>query len=271
MHFIAHLSLLSLALLPLGHASSLLHPRTSQRPECGSHSPSPEALAAIQALAAAESQNGGNISVLDVQNTISVDVYFHAVTGSSAQDSYPSDTTFLSQLSVMNSAYAGAGIQFTFGGSDLVRSDELSTGAGIFDDAPTSDMMAYLRSVRRGTYADLNLYFYTNADVNDAIGACSFPITPVPASSSDDFTIDGCHIAAGTLPGGDLDGYNLGMTAVHETGHWFSLLHPWSSSCYDAGDYVADTPQEIEPSYGCPVGKDTCPDVAGLDPIHNYS
>jgi hypothetical protein len=271
MHFTKLLPLLSWALFPVGHAYSLLPPRAYRKLSCGSDTPPPEALVAIQALAAAESQSGGNSTALNGRATISVDVYFHAITNTSVTGSYPSDSLFLSQLSVMNSAYAGAGIQFKFAGSDRIRNNTLATGAGIFDSAPTAAMLAYLRSVRLGTYSSLNLYFYTNADVYDAVGACSFPKTPVPASTSDDFAVDGCHIAAGTLPGGELDGYNEGKTAVHEVGHWFSLLHTFSASCDDAGDYIADTPQESQASYGCPVGKDSCPDVAGLDPIHNYS
>lgn len=34
------------------------------------------------------------------------------------------------------------------------------------------------------------------------------------------------------------------------------------------GDGIADTPAELKPASGCPVGRDTCPG-AGVDPIHN--
>ena len=41
--------------------------------------------------------------------------------------------------------------------------------------------------------------------------------------------------------------------------------------CY-GGDQVADTPAENEPYWGCnpDAGRDTCPQLTGLDPIHNY-
>jgi hypothetical protein len=44
---------------------------------------------------------------------------------------------------------------------------------------------------------------------------------------------------------------------------------PWNS-CVGVNDLVADTPSQYWPTYGCPIGEDTCPDHPGLDPIHNY-
>jgi len=38
------------------------------------------------------------------------------------------------------------------------------------------------------------------------------------------------------------------------------------------GDQVTDTPAENEPYHGCISSdvRDTCPQITGLDPIHNY-
>lgn len=35
-------------------------------------------------------------------------------------------------------------------------------------------------------------------------------------------------------------------------------------------DFIADTPPENSLSTGCPVGRNTCKDKRGFDPIHNY-
>ena len=40
---------------------------------------------------------------------------------------------------------------------------------------------------------------------------------------------DGVFVSQGSLPGGNLSGFNLGNTAVHEIGHW--LMSAPSSLC----------------------------------------
>lgn len=49
-------------------------------------------------------------------------------------------------------------------------------------------------------------------------------------------------------------GHNLGKTITHEAGHWLGLLHIWGldANCGDAGDYVADTPDQADLNFGCP-------------------
>ena len=65
--------------------------------------------------------------------------------------------------------------------------------------------------------------------------------------------------------------YDLGITAVHEVGHWFGLFHVFQgSSCEGDGDFIADTPAQRAPTNGCPAQSDTCPNQPGLDSIHNF-
>eukprot|EP00158_Paraphelidium_tribonemae_P005682 Partr_v1_DN27462_c1_g1_i2_m72079 putative Secreted metalloproteinase that allows assimilation of proteinaceous substrates. Plays a pivotal role as a pathogenicity determinant during infections and contributes to the ability of the pathogen to persist within the mammalian host (By similarity) len=66
--------------------------------------------------------------------------------------------------------------------------------------------------------------------------------------------------------------FNLGLTLIHEAGHWFGLEHTFSGGCSMEGDGVDDTPAMNSPTFGCPAdnSKDTCPGRFGADPIHNF-
>lgn len=81
---------------------------------------------------------------------------------------------------------------------------------------------------------------------------------------------DGVVVKYTTIPGGSQPYYSTGRTLTHETGHWLGLYHTFEGGCEGNGDYVDDTPAEGEPSRGCPVGKNTCPQRPGEDPIRKY-
>lgn len=69
------------------------------------------------------------------------------------------------------------------------------------------------------------------------------------------------------------------MLIGHPCKQWFFLAHVFEDSvnCMGDGDLVADTPvQSVStgngdgvPS-GCPIGKDSCPNLPGLDDVTNY-
>ena len=153
-------------------------------------------------------------------------------------------------------------------------------GKGFYEEGSTigdyDAYVAHLNTTRRGGYDALNLYFFT--DLTPSLGGqCNFPR---PVAGDDDYNvrIDGCVINGDTMPGlssRDPDspqpGPRTGAIAVHETGHWFNLLHTFNGRpCDSVNDQVADTPAQAGGTSGCPVGRDSCPDMEGLDPIHNY-
>lgn len=132
--------------------------------------------------------------------------------------------------------------------------------------AVDGDELGMKQELRQGTYSDLNFYFQD--EIGGNLGYCYFPTDA--SEGSTDFYLDGCSIQKDTVPGGSAEGFNLGKTATHEAGHWFGLYHTFQGGCSGAGDEVDDTPAQDSPSSGCPVGRDSCPNQEGEDPIHNY-
>lgn len=204
--------------------------------------------------------NAGDLRAL-VAQAVAVDTYVHIVTTTAKSGQY-STAMAEEQMTVMNEAYAPLGISF-----NTVDIDTTVNNAWAAAGQGSSAELAMKRALRQGSYADLNLYFVS--DLPDGLlGFCYFPES---SPTSNDLILDGCMNLAGSLPGGDATNYDLGYTAVHETGHWFGLYHVFQGqSCSGSGDYVSDTPIQRTATSGCPASQDSCPNQTGADSIHNF-
>jgi hypothetical protein len=81
------------------------------------------------------------------------------------------------------------------------------------------DDLTMKKSLRRGKYSILNLYFQTDL-AGSVLGKCTLLSSIGPGTTNSSFYAnDRCSVQAGTMPGGTVDGYNEGMIAVHEKGH----------------------------------------------------
>ncbi|KAI4737375.1 hypothetical protein E4T50_12125 [Aureobasidium sp. EXF-12298] len=205
------------------------------------------------------------LTVREAKAPIVVDVAFHIVT-TAAKAGTITQKMADDELAVMNKAYAPSNVSFNRIATTFTVNDAWAVG----QDA---DATAMKNALRNGTYRTLNVYFMTDL-TGSILGTCSLPTnigpgTPAPST----YSSDGCMIQANTMPGGNIYGFNLGMTTVHETGHWMGLLHTFEGySCTGDGDFVSDTPMQSTSTDGCPAKppKDSCPQTAGVDPIHNY-
>lgn len=189
-----------------------------------------------------------------------INVYFHVITNSLGQGA-PSTQQINSQINVLNNAYAGSGFSFNLLSIDYTANDSWFTAT------PGTTAEAQMKAaLRQGSADDLN--FYTNNMSGGLLGWATFP-----SSYSSSPSKDGVVCLYASLPGGSASPYNLGDTGTHEVGHWLGLYHTFQGGCSrqsTGGDGVADTPAEKSPAYGCPVGRDSCTSLAGLDPIENF-
>jgi Pregnancy-associated plasma protein-A len=194
---------------------------------------------------------------------VTVPVWFHVVHAGGVGNI--SQKVIADQMRVLDLAFGGfyggvrTGFQF-----ELVGVTRTDNAAWHFAGPSTKEERAMKRALHKGGWDTLNLYATT---AGGYLGWAYFPGLP----ESHQY-IDGIVVDWESMPGASdayADKYDRGQTATHEVGHWFQLHHTFNGGCNNWGDYVGDTPAQLVPTNGCPIGQDTCSEP-GLDPIHNY-
>ncbi|MCL4151347.1 UNVERIFIED_CONTAM: hypothetical protein GTU68_005148 [Idotea baltica] len=174
-------------------------------------------------------------------------------------------------MAVLNRAYSGetGGVstpfEFQLAGINRVRRPEWAK------IAPASELEVDMKmELHQGGADTLNIYLTAidGGELGEVLGVATLPVFyPVVPF------YDGVTINFRTLPAGPLEFFNVGHVLVHEVGHWLGLLHTFQGQCDGiVDDLVEDTPREQIPGSGdfCPVGRDSCPDRPGIDPINNH-
>ncbi|WP_167481052.1 zinc metalloprotease [Mesorhizobium waimense] len=171
------------------------------------------------------------------------------------------------QVKVLNDAYAPMGIVFTAeeGNVSVVDNPEF------FRMGHMSARERNCKTQNQAVDPKRGLNFYTAEPGGGLLGWATFPF-----QMEGDPAMDGVVIMHSSLPGGTGAPYDLGMTAVHEVGHWLGLYHTFQDACVLPGDEVSDTPAHSGPNYGKPADAEQphnlCANAsAGAEcPIHNY-
>ena len=188
------------------------------------------------------------------EKALVIPVAFHVVRHS---DGYAdvTDLQINTQIDVLNDAYRDVGYQFFLQSVDRVDNTNWST-LSIFE-TPMKKALAITPA------STLNIY---TCDLSNGLLGYSY----LPYSYNENSFMNGVVVLYSSLPGGTAYPYNEGDSVTHETGHYLGLFHTFENGCTYPGDEVDDTPYEASPASGCPLGRDSCPEDPGQDPIHNF-
>jgi hypothetical protein len=184
------------------------------------------------------------------------DVAFHIVHKKNGVGNIP-DEMVMEQIDVLNDAYDAADFHFNL--ASLDRKVKKKWFKKCHREGPFIKMT---NALAIDPAHRINIY-----TCGPGGGLLGFAILPgfIPEESPQNAVV--LHFE--TLPGGAFFPYDEGDTGTHECGHYLGLLHTFQNGCTPPGDEVSDTKYEAIPAFGCPVGRDTCPQ-SGTDPVRNY-
>lgn len=192
-----------------------------------------------------------------------------------------SDAQIESQITILNDDFRGRSggvdteVEFCLAGIRRIRSrDNYQISLGTNDVAAKALSQAPPENFLNIWVVDEIL----RPNGGPALGFAQFPDMLVTSPQTDGIMVAD-HFFGNTGTAANTANYNLGRTATHEVGHWLNLFHTHSPpgcddniTCQTTGDCCCDTPPQIQPSYECQVGLNSCntdlPDLP--DPVNNY-
>jgi hypothetical protein len=209
----------------------------------------------------------GNRTGSDNRTIYNIPVVFHIVL---SNPNIVTDAQIQAQLNILNKDYFGSNedsvkipsaFKSLFGKSGIQfclaeRTPDGESTTGIERIATAQNSFLTDDKVKHSSTRGANIWSsdkYFNVWIcnlsNDVIGYSTFP--------ADGFVEEqGVVIDYRTLPGGSLSNYNTGKTLVHESGHFFNLIHIWGDDHGGCGgsDDIDDTPNQANSTTGCFTG-----------------
>ena len=218
---------------------------------CGTPDPDPtDALIADELVARWLEQQGRSS-----RNIVNVQIAWHVIYQDNGVGNL-SDQQIAQQVTWLNTAFADHDFIFTL---DII--DRTVNNDWFNDMYDTYDAIAK-QALNIDSYHYMNVYT-SNIFVDGVAGYAYLP-NQWPEGSY----MHGIVLDYRTLP--YAGGYD-GDTATHEAGHYLGLSHTFLNNCTTGNDQVDDTPAHHEDYlWQCNNNLDSCPDLPGNDPVHNY-
>jgi hypothetical protein len=192
------------------------------------------------------------------RGTTTIPIRYHII--HEGQRGYLPDRQLKAQVALLNRVYQPANIQFKIADVNLHENS-----AWFYHQPGTDEEIEMKTELGKDTAGSLN--FYTAEPGGGLLGYATFPWWYQESPQ-----LDGVVIHHASFPGSRENWpYNLGMTAVHEIGHWCGLYHTFQGGCEAPGDDVDDTAYEANAATGCPLNqRSACPTESRNNPVENY-
>jgi len=192
-----------------------------------------------------------------------VPVRFHII--HQGTQGYLPDRQLKAQVALLNSTYAPASIEFKIVDVNLHEND-----AWFYHEPGTEAETEMKTQLGTDTAGSLNIY--TAEPGGGLLGYATFPWWYADTPQLDGVVLHHASFPEPERPWSSQPWpFDLGMTAVHEIGHWSGLYHTFQGGCAAPGDDVADTAYEAGAATGCPLQQPSaCPGEARFDPVENY-
>lgn len=242
----------------IGTALAAATPAQARRlSRCGTPPPTPSEKIQVNRVIAALRAHGVNFRGKTV-----IPIRFHII--HSGGRGYLPDRQLKAQVEVLNRAYAPASVAFKIIDAKLHENE-----TWLFHEQGSNAEIEMKVALGKDTARSLNIY---TAEPGGLLGYAA-----VPWHYADSPALDGVVLHHASLPDaerGSVDRpwpFDLGMTAVHEVGHWAGLYHTFEGGCEAPGDDIADTAYEEIEASGCPQNRQSsCPGETRFKPVDNY-
>jgi hypothetical protein len=191
-----------------------------------------------------------------------IPIRFHII--HEGQQGYLPDRQIKAQVTLLNRTYAPANIQFK------IASVNLHENSAWFRHEPGTDGEVEMKTeLGKDTARSLNIY--TAEPGAGLLGYATFPWWYKDMPQLDGVVLHHASLPGAARPWAQPWPFDLGMTAVHEVGHWAGLYHTFQGGCEAPGDDIADTAYEESSASGCPLNTpSTCPGETRFLPVENY-